>query len=636
MDRTVKFRKPAKILFSNETNQPTHPDWLIVSPRNAYHRNVDMIKNYLNKQDIDWIAVQYDHKNLEQEPRTFQTLNLLTNAISKYGNENSKAVIGLERGKSYLLNVGSSVYSKTMFNVHEADEYAPSDSQVESKYDRFNAINPDAWEKHQSVIWAKMAATMPLDEGTYGRENHKAELTSPSRGLDEEDIKGMWSWNTKVSLSPGLYGDDFIGISGIKAVQFSDLEFYDGDKLITDRPLNLSTCGVDGYVIPMRNPNGDMAKFQIGADTKTYSCLLKARAQNGVSIQKSEYLDKNSEKYNFNINGRPSKLRVKNANNKEAVLEDVLGEFVVPMKKDIKQTLIERGYEIPELIDSLRPVGSAKYMWPAKGNMVGSTDMSNKVAPSNAGFIISRQPKVGDKYTVLVVEGALKGKITAKYLNHPNCQEFADRIAGDDGLIIAQVPGVAKAFVESVGRIYSKYPIDKTVIAMDADGRTNLSVAEGIHQSYTHLAPYTKGRIGVMSWDPKQKGIDDALLAMSRGEITVDHMDLKFGTAQQLFPLEEAKRPVPLRLDGTPAYNDDKRPEWQIEYTEQRKARDREMQIKQIATELRNGQRDAEEFIRELTATVDIEVVAKAGKLSKDTLSDEDFAGLDEHQERGR
>lgn len=624
----MQFRKPAKILFSTQQAQQSHKDWLIVSPKDAYYKNVEKIKQYLDTRDVDWVAVQYDHRYLDQEPKTFQTLNLLTNAISKYGNEKTIAVVGLERNHPYLLNVGATKYSKTMFNQFQGDPYAPSDSQVESKYEKYNTYGEGAWEKHQSIIWAKMASTMGLDKGEYGRENHRADLLSPSRGLEEGDIKDMWSWHSKVSLSPGLYGDDFIGISGIKAVQFDGLQFYDGTKLIAENPINLSTSGVEGYVIPMRNPNGDMAKFQIGADVKKYNCTIKAQSESGITIQKSEYYNKNTGIYDFKLDGRESKLRVKNANNKEAVFEDIYGEFVVPLKRDMKDVLVERGYEIPEIIHTLKPMGGAKYTWPSKGDMVGSTPMSDKVAPSNAGFIISRKPKQGDQYTLLVVEGALKGKITAKYMNHPNCTEFADRIAGDNGLIIAQVPGVAQKFIQSVSRIYEKYPIDTTVIAMDADGRTNLNVADGIHASYNCLAKYCDNRIGVMSWDPAQKGIDDALLAMSRGEINVDHMDLKFGTAKQLFPLEEATRPEPLKLDGT--FANSGRPQWQIEYTEQRIARDKQNQIKQIATELRNGTRKLEAFIEELYDSVDTEVISKAGKLSSDILTDSDMAGLDD------
>lgn len=639
----MEYRKPAGILFSRNKNNKTHEGWLVVSPDDRYHDSVKALRDFIEQGDSDWIGVQYDHRNLPNDARSFKTMNLLTNEVSKIGNQTNKPVVNLEKKNSYLLNVGPSSYSSTMFNVHQGAHYAPSDAQVQRKFDEFNTRGDAVWEHHQSIMWKKMAATMPLGTGVYGVEDHKGELTSASRGLSEADVQDMWSWKSKVSLSPGLYDDDFIGMSGIKAVQFTDLEFYAGDKLVTSNPINLSTMGSDGYVIPMRNEHGDMAKFQIGTDVKAYNCELKAKTKDGVSIQKSEYTtktNKNTKIYNFKMDGEPSGLRVTNANNKEVVFEDFKGEFVVPLKKDIKDVLKDRGYEIPEIIDSLKPVSGAKYMWPAKGDMVGSQEMSNKVAPSNAGFIVAREPKGTGKYDVLVVEGALKGKITAKYLGDERCADLADNIAGDNGIIVAQVPGVARAFVESVSRIYDKYPIEKTVIAMDADGRTNRNVADGIHQSVSQLAPYTKGNIAVMSWDPEQKGIDDALLAMSRGEIDVSHMDLKFGSAKELFPLHEAKRPIPVKLDGTPAYTDKERPEWQVEYTAQRIERERQLQVRQIATELRNGERDLESFLNDIVKNVDIDVVSQAGKLSDKTddmvISDDDLKGVFDNNGLGR
>ena len=212
-------------------------------------------------------------------------------------------------------------------------------------------------------------------------------------------------------------------------------------------------------------------------------------------------------------------------------------------------------------------------------------------------------------------------------MGHENCQELASEISGDNGIIVAQVPGVAKAFVESVGRIYSDYPIEKTIIAMDADGRTNLNVAKGIHQSFNELAQYTDGNIEVMSWDPEQKGIDDALLAMSRKEISIDHMDLKFGSANELFPLSQASMPIPLRLDGTFAFRNDNRPEWQVEYTESRINREKEHRLQQIATELRNGARDLDSFLRDLSGAVDENILLSAGKPTE--LTDDDLKDLD-------
>lgn len=133
-------------------------------------------------------------------------------------------------------------------------------------------------------------------------------------------------------------------------------------------------------------------------------------------------------------------------------------------------------------------------------------------------------------------------------------------IAKDSGIIVAQVPGVSPAFIKSVNRIYDEYPIKGTYIAMDADGRDNLYVAKGIKTSHEFLSQYSP--VKVLSWDPNQKGIDDALLAVSRQEITVADMDVHYGTPEQLFPLSQAKAPNPYLLDGSRA----NKSEWESEY----------------------------------------------------------------------
>lgn len=624
----MEYTKPLGVRFSNKSN--SNPNWVDISPVDPWDKNISKLKEAFSGREYDWVALQFDHKNLHETRNTFKSMNLLTNQIAKLANEHGAPLVDITLDEAYVLNVGYKGNGKNVpvFDINAGDGYVASDHDVLEKKSQFDAVSETAWEKHQSIVWDKMSVTMPLGNGQYGVEDHRGLLLDPSRGLTDADIKDMWSWKSKTNLSPGLYNDDFLGMSGILAKQFNGYTFKAGEHVIAEDPINLSTMGADGYVIPMRNPNGDMAKFQVGTDVKGFNCVIKAKSEDGISIQKSEIYDKVSKTYNFMKDGAPSNLRIKSANNKEVVMEDSAGEFTSPLKKEIKDVLVARGYDIPDIIGSLKPMSGAKYMWPAKGNMVGSEDVSKIVAPSNAGFIVAKEPKhEKGNYNVLVVEGALKGRITAKYLGHENCQELASEISGDNGIIVAQVPGVAKAFVESVGRIYSDYPIEKTIIAMDADGRTNLNVAKGIHQSFNELAQYTDGNIEVMSWDPEQKGIDDALLAMSRKEISIDHMDLKFGSAKELFPLSQASMPIPLRLDGTLAFRNDNRPEWQVEYTESRINREKEHRLQQIATELRNGARDLDSFLRDLSGAVDENILLSAGKPTE--LTDDDLKDLD-------
>ena len=102
---------------------------------------------------------------------------------------------------------------------------------------------------------------------------------------------------------------------------------------------------------------------------------------------------------------------------------------------------------------------------------------------------------------------------------------------------------------------------------MDADGRYNRNVATGIKDAEKILGE--KGPTRVMSWDPEQKGLDDALLALSRKQIKFDHMDLTFGTANELFPLAQATPPNPYKLDGTRANRTNGDAQWQLDYREQ-------------------------------------------------------------------
>jgi len=179
---------------------------------------------------------------------------------------------------------------------------------------------------------------------------------------------------------------------------------------------------------------------------------------------------------------------------------------------------------------------------------------------------------------VLVVNDSfkLKGMITAKYIDVTDAtgKSFADKIAGDRGVIVAQVPGVAAKFVSSVSKIYNDtdLKIDGTYIALDADGRTNFDVCKNIHGAYHELAQWSN--VSVLSWNPEQKGIDDALLAIHQGKITLDDMGIRYGTPEKLFPIENSTKPIPLLLNGQPAYTDKSKVAWQEEYGESRRARD--------------------------------------------------------------
>lgn len=510
----------------------------------------------------DSVIIHIDKRIDLDEKHRVNSLNIMTKAISKIANDHDKAVLSdAEKNTWYLLN-------PSWEEQQNAHGYAPSDDVVLGKFQSFS--DELSWQAHQAGIWSRMADIMPLSHGEFaGIPNHLAQLSDPKRGLEQKDLDEFWSFRSNTVLSPALMGDDMVGMPGIVGKDYDGFTIVvkGEDGSASERPLNvrsLTTIGMSGIAIPMANVEGNVPKYQIATDPSKINTVLKARTKDGVSIQKSEYFDKKTNQFNFLLeDGRKCGLRVEAAKSDGTItFADVKGTFTAHMKEDVKQTLLDRGYQLPEMIDRLQVVPSAKYIWQSKGTMVGSDKVCKIVSPSNAGFTMGREPKNGaEDYVVLVAEGALKGRIVAKYVDVEDREgnSFGDYIAKDSGIIVAQVPGVSKAFVESVKPIYDKYPIKGTYIAMDADGRENLAVAHGIDTAYKCLAECSP--VKVMSWNPEQKGMDDALLAVAQGKITLKDMGLRFGPPEKLFPKSDAKAPNPYKLDGTRA----NRQEWRIE-----------------------------------------------------------------------
>lgn len=549
---------------------------------------------------FDYIAVGYGPQGPDED--NLRGLSIMTNEVSKLGDKYKVPVISRYADKAYQINL----------KYGDGKRYMPSNEEVLAKYYQFG--NNDVWQYNQSQVWGKLAKINGLSDGRYGA-NHLGALTDPSRGLTKNDVKDFFTLRSNQPIIPALMNDDMIGMPGINAKQTTD-NFYVGKKLVSHGAISLSTMG-SGYAIPMKNKNGDMAKFQIGADVSAYNLTLKAKAADGVSIQNSEIYDKDSKLFNFEFtDGYPTMLHVVQANNEKVVFEDLLGQFEAPLKNDIKPFLVERGYEIPELIDTLKPQPKAKYNWPAPGNMVGvaekgGLDVPKLVSPSCAGFIPVYPPSSPEAgYTLLVVEGALKGQIVAKHLEHNNTDPISNQIAKDgNGLIVAQVPGVIRKFIESTRDIYDTFDIRDSVVAMDADGRYNRNVAKGIADAEEILA--SQGPVRVMSWNPEQKGLDDALIAFSKREITLNDLGLTFGTANELFPLAQATPPNPYRLDGTRANKLD----WQMEYEDDKQRSDAEK------TEVMNISRERDEQLRHGGVQEDVPPIYQVSNDDLDRIS---------------
>lgn len=572
------------IIPKTEEKKVTQNGRRLYVPMNAYWTDFsNAVKSNVQSPDFDSVIVHVEKRIDLDETGAVRTLNIMMNEISKQASNVDKAVLSdASKDTWYFMN-------PSWDDQRSAHGYAPSDETILNKFQSFS--DELAWQEHQAGVWSRMADMMPLLEGKYqGSPNHVAQLTDPSRGLEKQDLDEFWSFRSNKMLSPALMGDDMIGMPGI------DGKDYDGFTIVTqtksgsvERSLpvkSLKTIGMSGIAIPMANVEGNVPKYQIATDPSKINVALKARAADGVSIQKSEYFNKKTNKYQFQLtDGRASELQVQDTNvNGDVVLSDVKGTFQTHMKADVKQVLEDRGYSLPSLIDSIKVVPNAKYIWQSKGTMVGSDEVCKTVSPSNAGFTMGREPKNGaEDYVVLVAEGALKGRIVAKYVDVKDREghSFGDYIAKDSGIIVAQVPGVSHAFVESVKPIYDKYNVKGTYIAMDADGRENLAVARGIDGAYKCLAECSP--VKVMSWNPEQKGMDDALLAVAQGKITLQDMGLRFGSPEKLFPLDAAKAPNPYRMDGTRA----NKQEWKEEYTKDYKVTDARIRAIQDETKRR-------------------------------------------------
>lgn len=551
-----------------------------------------------------------------------------TNAMSSAATKAGKPVLSYESSQKpfYFMN-------PSIDDMKAAGTYAPSDDTIMEKYNSY--VNDDAWQAHQSMIWSRMKDMMPLSrKATQYDRDHAAQLKDPKRGLSDKELDKFWSFKSRKGLAPTIMGDDMVGMPSVEARE------YDGftmTETLSDGTTNvkaiqvrsLMTTGPNGIMIPMANANGDVNKHQIATDLTPYGTALHFRAADKRTVAKGELFSKKTREYAFKfVDGADTHLKVSAVAQDDTItLQDVHGIFDVKPKKEIIDVLKGRGYEIPPIIASVKAEQNGKYMWQSPGSMTGSEEVLQTVSPSNPGFIVAREPRnAKEGYVALVAEGALKGHIVAKYVDvkDKNGVCFGDRIAGNKGIIVTQVPGVAETYVKKAITIYDKYDVKGTYIAMDADGRENRNVALGIHGAYNYISKYNP--TAVLSWDPAQKGMDDALLAVAQGKITIDDMDLVSGTADALFPIEKAHVMTPYKLDGSQTAT----PSWQQEYAEDKAARiekvaaaqmeTRKREIMKIAYEKNLVMDDeyAEKFARELKISED--------QMKNDGVSDEQKA----------
>lgn len=495
----------------------------------------------------------------------------------------------------------------TQNDLKSAGIYAPADDVIMEKYNTYES--DAAWQEHQGKVWDRMKDMMPLSRKAdqYNR-NHAAQLKDPKRGLEDKDLDKFWTFKSSQGLSPTIMGDDMVGMPSVEGREYEGftMAINQPDGTVELKPLevrSLRTVGASGIAIPMANADGNVNKHQIAADLTAYGTALHFRAADGKTVAKGELFSKKTREYSFTFeDGTDTHLKaVDVAQDNTITLQDAHGIFNVKPKAEIIDVLKGRGYNVPEIITSVKAEQNGKYMWQSPGTMTGSNEVLKTVSPSNPGFIKAREPKNGeDKYVVLVAEGALKGHIVAKYVDvkDKNGVCFGDKIAGDKGIIVTQVPGVAEAYVKNATTIYEKYEVAGTYIAMDADGRENRNVARGIHSAYNYINKVNPTT--VLSWDPSQKGMDDALLAVAQGKITIEDMGIVSGKPEALFPIDQAHVMTPYKLDGTQT----KTQSWVQEYAEDKKIR----QEKVAAAQAETAEREARK-IEEAQTTAEQKVV---------------------------
>lgn len=591
----------AKPLIIQFTPPETHPKMqktqksIFIPVNTTWEQFKENVIPLVSDQAYDSVLVHVTNKVDRDMKGVVGNIAVKMNTLASAGTKVNKPVLTYETPDEpfYLMNPEKD-------DMKKAGLYAPSDETIMEKYNRFES--DDAWQEYQDKIWSRMKDMMPLsrkaDKYNY---NHAEQLKDPKRGLEDKDLRKFWSFKSRQGLSPALMGDDMVGMPSVEGREYEGftMSVNQPDGTVKIKPLqvrSLMTVGMTGIMIPMANANGHVNKHQVATDLTPFTTVLHFRAKDGKTVAKGEIFDKNTKEYSFKFaNGEDTHLKVTSVSSDNTItMQDTHGIFNIKPKNEIIDMLKDRGYVVPDIITSVKAEQNGKYMWQSPGTMTGSEEVLKTVSPSNPGFIKAREPKNGEKeYVVLVAEGALKGHIVAKYVDVKDKEGicFGDKIAGDKGIIVTQVPGVAESYVKNAVSIYDKYPIAETYIAMDADGRENRNVALGIHSA--HECINRKNKTSVLSWDPAQKGMDDALLAVAQGKITIEEMGIVQGLPDQLFPLENAQKMTPYTLDG----KQKSQPSWMLEYEEDKKERKAKIAAAQEETAKRTDKKQENQWM---------------------------------------
>ena len=547
---TQEYHKPFIVRFTRNEVAPK-PNELVLSDK----YQPDLMKSLvsaLNAGDYDYVAVTFD-----QSLQNLKQCHMAMNLVNKAATERKMPVINRQNKKLFITN--PKIFSKI------SKKFVADDDTVRQ---RFEAYTKDQWEARRHNVLGTMHQLHPLSNKTDDfSTNQFAKLTNPKRGLEAKDLREFFTYPAGKVIIPGIYNDDFVGMFGVNATTY-DMKFFNGETPINEPVLSYKHKGYGGYVIPMKTQHNLFGRPQVGTDTNTFNTKLSVKHVSGYSLNKNEYQIKddssaNGVRYTFkNTDGVDMNLRLIDVKDEvEAYFQDNTGKFVFPVGKDLTDVLKSRGYDIHPNIKSISLANSAKYSWIGAGDMCGSDKLAQQLHPADAGFVYARPPKEGHGSTVIVVEGALKGRIVGKYIttHDKNGKSIASEIVPEEnGIIIAQVAGTNGKAAKSVRRIAETCKIDNVILAFDADGRTNRNVAIGINDAESLLNDLN---CGTLAWNPDLKGMDDMLLAVHNGQATVEDCQLHVGKAAELFPVESALPPGSVDLDGNMSFDT-----WKDEY----------------------------------------------------------------------
>lgn len=306
--------------------------------RNVYRKNVPIFSGSLTGQGkfyfLNYSKTKYPNAMTADDVAPSQEeFNFAANNIINYGqrpkrlpgetdNDYKRAILEHYQAQG-LLKIRDSLHSPTSGNL---DHSVENDDLTFSK-------EPNKHWNHSTRVFEK--------------SNHLQMVTEAKRGVNEEQVKDMWSIHAHVNLDPYAIGSDLIGVHGVKRVEYGNFKF----EKFPDAKAEGIVTNSDGIVIPMKNIHGDNVRPQIMTDVKG---LLETDIEldNGETIKRSYFQAKHH--YAQIKNPKYDNLEIVGVDKNALKMRDTGGEFLINNKTEtINSALADRGYEVPNDVITL-------------------------------------------------------------------------------------------------------------------------------------------------------------------------------------------------------------------------------------------------------------------------------------------